>query len=353
MRPPVIQVPQHNPALTPGNVTAELEPILRDYRRLWLVLADPHMEDPDGLALPWLQSRLETSFDQRFNDKRLLLLAAAPQTLAAPLNAAQPQHPIAASDSSPVRPTGYDLPVPRVVPGESAYQAVYWQNGAGRTITYTWRHESGREVGVVTATLPAVQDGDARSIVELPAYGATPAGAYRLIAQLPDASAFDLPGPTVAGTRSLPAGPLRDAQPAQVGDFELLGFAVEPAGAAVSRGQTVTLYLDWRIGRRADRRYTFFAHLLGDAFNPATNGPVWAGQDSEPLGGGLPTPQWWTGDVIRDELKLSVPADAPPGQYQIEIGAYPTGDPQRLAVEGEGADAANRRVILNLPVKIE
>ena len=35
-----------------------------------------------------------------------------------------------------------------------------------------------------------------------------------------------------------------------------------------------------------------------------------------------PTTAWAPGDLILDEYQLQLPADAPPGPYQIEVGIY-------------------------------
>lgn len=347
-RAPVAQIPRSHPSLTPDNIEAELAPLLAEFSRLWVALADEHMEDPAGLALPWLQARRATAFDQRFNDKRLILLADPPAQLTIAPSDARPQFPAADAEG---RVLGYDLPAQRGVPGMTVYQAVYARLSGEQRAQAVWRHASGREIMPQSVALSGAPDGVARFIVALPVYSFTPAGQYQLALRWADGHVVMLPGPRVDGTRPLPAISGRVEQPAQVGPFELVGFAIEPPGDSLSPGQTLTVRLDWRIQQAVDQRYTFFVHLLGEQFNPATGGPVWAGEDSEPLGGGLPTTQWWTNDVIRDEVTLRLPEALPSGSYQIEIGAYPAGNPQRLAVSGAGADEDNRRVLLSITLR--
>ncbi len=348
-RPPVALVPRGHARLAPDNVESELAPLISEFSRLWVVLADAHMQDPDGLALPWLQARHQTLFDQRFNDKRLVLLADAPMRLTIALSDAHPQFDLSAGVAG--RVLGYDLPAQRAIPGMSAYQAVYVQAPTEQIAQVTWRHESGREMMPHSVTLNAAPGSVARFIAELPVFSSTPAGQYELVLRWADGSTVVLPGPRVDGTRSLPALNGRTEQPARVGPFEFVGFAIEPASGILAPGGTLTVRLDWRIQQPVDQRYTFFAHLLGDAFNPGAGGPMWAGRDSEPLDGGLPTTQWWANEIIADEIRLALPDTLPAGDYQIEIGAYPTGNPERLAVSGAGADQDNRRVLLQITLR--
>ena len=99
----------------------------------------------------------------------------------------------------------------------------------------------------------------------------------------------------------------------------LLGYSVEPERA--TPGETIYLTLTWQVLAPLDDRYTVFVHLLGE-HNPATGGPLWAGHDSQPDGGHYPTTAWQPGQTILDLHPLTIPADAPPGSYQIEAGLY-------------------------------
>jgi hypothetical protein len=40
---------------------------------------------------------------------------------------------------------------------------------------------------------------------------------------------------------------------------------------------------------------------------------------------------WDAGSVIEDQMGLLIPIDLPPGDYQLVLGVYPTGDPQMQA----------------------
>jgi hypothetical protein len=95
-----------------------------------------------------------------------------------------------------------------------------------------------------------------------------------------------------------------------------------------------------------DEDYTVFTHLLGDP-NPATNGPLWAGHDSQPDSGHYPTTAWQPGQVILDRHPLTIPLDAPAGDYQLEVGLYLLANMSRLpAVDGHGNPLPDDAAIL-------
>ena len=66
--------------------------------------------------------------------------------------------------------------------------------------------------------------------------------------------------------------------------------------------------------------WTVFTHLLGPAKPDGST--VWAGHDAQPGQGSVPTTTWAPGDLILDEYQLQLPPDAPPGEYEIEVGLY-------------------------------
>jgi hypothetical protein len=67
---------------------------------------------------------------------------------------------------------------------------------------------------------------------------------------------------------------------------------------------------------------------------------VWAGGDAQPGQGSVNTTTWAPGDLILDEYQLQLPPDAPPGEYEIEIGLYdPAGGGARaVATDPAGQD---------------
>jgi 4-amino-4-deoxy-L-arabinose transferase-like glycosyltransferase len=114
----------------------------------------------------------------------------------------------------------------------------------------------------------------------------------------------------------------------------LLGYDLDrdvgPAGDSVQ----VTLY--YRDLKRLEQRYTVFVHLLSSQ-DPDTGSLAWAQDDSEPCRGFYPTSSWHEGEIVIDRLELTIPLDAPPGQYDLAMGFYDVWTGERLSVtEAEG-----------------
>jgi 4-amino-4-deoxy-L-arabinose transferase-like glycosyltransferase len=155
----------------------------------------------------------------------------------------------------------------------------------------------------------------------------------------PYAAAYTLPASDV------PAPLAEQAADAVFGGVARLeGVSVEPK--RVPPGGTVDLTLYWQALAPLDDDYTVFTHLLG-SHNPATDGPLWAGHDAQPDGGAYPTTAWQPGQVILDEHRLTLPADAPPGEYRLEAGLYLLATMARLpASDASGRPLADNAVPL-------
>jgi hypothetical protein len=80
-------------------------------------------------------------------------------------------------------------------------------------------------------------------------------------------------------------------------------------------------------------RYTVFTQL----FDPT--GALVAQQDNWPVAGLAPTDSWQAGALIRDPYQLALPADIPPGDYQLWVGLYDErGRSQLTLADGREAD---------------
>jgi len=105
-------------------------------------------------------------------------------------------------------------------------------------------------------------------------------------------------------------------------------------------GDTVRLVLYWRAQREIEEDHTVFVHLIDDA------GTIWGQRDTQPENGFYPTSFWDEAEVVRDEYEFTIDPDAPPGQYQIEVGMYVLATGERLSVVDENGEITGDRVLL-------
>ncbi len=120
------------------------------------------------------------------------------------------------------------------------------------------------------------------------------------------------------------------------------GDLIELAGYDLTYdGGSVELSLHWRALGSPEQDYTFFVHLA----DPATGIPL-EQIDSLPGGGAYPTGLWVSGEVVSDQVTLSVEG-VPRGSYDLAVGWYSAGDMVRLrATDSSGEWLADDRLIL-------
>jgi hypothetical protein len=94
----------------------------------------------------------------------------------------------------------------------------------------------------------------------------------------------------------------------------------------IAPGDTLDVRLHWQAASEFDQDYTAFIHLIGP------DGMLHGQVDQTPGAGAYPTTGWVSGETIADEYAIPIPADAPVGEYQIEIGMYNPNTGQRLLV---------------------
>ncbi len=121
----------------------------------------------------------------------------------------------------------------------------------------------------------------------------------------------------------------------------LVGYDLEEQ---VQVGKKLDCILYWRVEQPFPADYTVFNHLIGP------DGQMGGQWDSQPLGGDYPTSVWAPGEVIRDEVEIPVRADAPPGQYQLEVGMYLLATGERLPVSEKGSPIGSRMLLV--PVEV-
>ena len=118
---------------------------------------------------------------------------------------------------------------------------------------------------------------------------------------------------------------------------------VDPqAGLARARaGETLQVDLLWRSLRAHPGRFTVSASIHDEhRFR-------WASRDSEPADRMYPSWMWSADEMIRDQLRLWIPPEAPPGFYQLSLRVLENGRP--LAVlDGQGRPVGGAAQLLDV-----
>jgi hypothetical protein len=108
--------------------------------------------------------------------------------------------------------------------------------------------------------------------------------------------------------------------------IRLLGYTL--SGDPVA-GETLSLALYWQALHPPADDYTVFVHLLN------AGGELSAQYDAPPMDGLYPTSRWVKGDWIIQRIDLHLPAEVPPGTYDLLVGMYTYPDIIRLPVASD------------------
>jgi len=351
-RPPVIQLPAHVPQFRADSVDSELAPLSSSYERLWLAQVNAPMDDPDGVVPRWLEQRYPVRLEFGFAHNALTLYANAGDPVQAQQGNLVPLsllHAPLPNDGSII---GFDLPTTEFRPGDVARMGLYYDSPTALTATLRLADSRGRVLE--ERRLAWAPNSAGRQQWDVAIFGATPSGAYHYEFDSGDGRVPTLSfgALKVTGTQRhpQPTGPQVPMSIALNDGIHFLGYSLTDASGKpaiqVRAGDTVSLDLYWRASKKPSRSYTVFSHLVGQAFNPATSGPVWAGNDSQPMCGGLPTVQWFVDETVVDRHPLLVDPQAPPGDYELEIGMYLLETMERLPLVDSGEGLAGDRIVL-------
>lgn len=99
--------------------------------------------------------------------------------------------------------------------------------------------------------------------------------------------------------------------------------------------RTITLYLTWQALRHIPTDYVVFVHVSDPA------GTTVAQHDRQPRGGRYPTSLWDMGELVEDEIAITVPGGLPLSRYRLHMGVYDPDTEQRLLTY----DTFGRRVL--------
>lgn len=171
-------------------------------------------------------------------------------------------------------------------------------------------------------------------------------GAARLVVESGGREVNLVPLEIQASGRTFEAPVIPRPQSAHLGDsIRLLGYDLDKTRARP--GESVRLTLYWRAVRRPLASYTVFTHALDP------QGIVRGQKDSIPRGGELPTDRWLPDEVVVDPYTIEFPRDAPPGNYQLEVGMYLAETGVRVAVvDASGVQQPDNRILLDTPLEI-
>lgn len=265
-----------------------------------------------------------------------------------------------------IRLVYYDTFSGAMYPGQRFDMTVYYVKTAPITIDYSLKlrlvndqgHEllvkEGRPAGI------ALSDWDADEIlrdnsvsVDIPA--GTPPGLYRIEMTWYDPATFDhLTGIQVKSGNPVPDPYVLDYlivgdwppppqvklnPPVQLGDLVTLegaalvdGEGNESAlqGKSFAPGASFDLRLHWRAARFIHTDYTTFVHVVGP------DGTLITQRDAQPLDGFIPTSYWPPRQAVADDYTLTLPADAPAGEYRVMVGWYDLATATRLPMTRDG-----------------
>lgn len=132
---------------------------------------------------------------------------------------------------------------------------------------------------------------------------------------------LDRQGGVYARVYERPSGTIPARQP-QVKKEVLIGDGIRVAGYDVlpdkpRAGESLYLQLHWIADAAPQLSWTVFTHVVDPG-----SGQVWAGYDSLPGAGSLPTQRWQPGWRILDEYEIPLPIDLPAGEYELRTGLY-------------------------------
>jgi hypothetical protein len=118
----------------------------------------------------------------------------------------------------------------------------------------------------------------------------------------------------------------------------VLGYEVRPDKPAP--GSEFVVNIHWQATAAMPEAYISFLHLIGP------DGQL-IDQDDHELGRGFyRTIFWQPGEVIREKYTLTLPKDAPVGDYSLRVGVYSFPSLQRLPVRSSNVPAQDNAITL-------
>lgn len=293
-----------------------------------------------------------------------------------PLESLSIQHPRQADFAPGIRFLGYSLGGESFQPGDSLEIALFWQALTDLHEDYhlslrmqddageAWASVEGPLSLAAYPTRVWEQSQLVRGLQSLLIPARVSSGDYRLILSLYHTGdgrplylrrwGLNWGDNCFLGTIKVRGRPHQTEPPASIGHptslrlgeaVELLGYDLDRQ--QVSAGDSLELALYWQALSEIGTSYTVFSHLIDD------QNRIWGQKDSIPGDGSLPTSSWLAGEYVIDEYEIPVRADAPSGEYLLEIGMYDLTTMIRLPVfDARGTEIGDRVLLEATPIYV-
>jgi len=354
-----------------GAMDALLSPLAARHPAVWLVvIPDALARDPHGLVEKWLAAHYRREANISLGDKRLALYSRGPRAL----HTVPPQnlaigHPMTIALPGGLTLLGFDLPVREFWTGEAARLALYWRGPAAveePRLSIALLDAQGQPVRQVARPLkPGYPRREwqpnevVRGEYAIPIPSTVPGGHYSLALRLDDGA----PWLRLAAVRVVqrqggpPLGRITHPRRENLGNQVLfLGYDLRPAAFGrppvgppppgrpliMRPGEALEVTLYWQAQEPLEHSYKVFVQFLGEV----TGNRLWGQKDSIPGQGAYPTTGWAVGEVVADRYTVTLLADAPPGDYLIQIGLYDGTTGERLPVLDAAGNFKDDRIIL-------
>jgi len=275
-----------------------------------------------------------------------------------------------------IRLLGYSLGGESFQPGDSLEMSLFWEALVDLHEDYhlslqlqddegqRWAFIEGPLAHAAYPTRLWKQGQLVRGLPSLPIPASVPGGEYHLILRLYRLAdgqllsvrrwGFALGDSYLLDTIAVEGRPHETQPPASIGHPASLrlGGGVQFVGYDLDRqqvraGDSLHLTLYWQALSEMGTSYTVFTHLIDDQDH------IWGQKDSIPGDGSLPTSSWLAGEYVIDEYEIPVQAEAPPGEYLLEIGMYDLTTMIRLAVfDAQGTGIGDRILLEATPIYV-
>ncbi len=141
-----------------------------------------------------------------------------------------------------------------------------------------------------------------------------------------------LPPFVIFEAKSLPVGPAYPSPTrVQVGDLTFLGHALLDQSTH-DGNHSIEVWTYWQVDALPSRPLSLMLHLIGPGGAPAVVGD----------GLGVPVESWQAGDIIIQRHSLTLPPEAPAGEYALYTGAYWLDTLERWPVVEDGQAAGDQ-----------